>query len=68
MKEADAFAGPVGHRGAGEFGAVVAARHGRVAAGGGETVEFVDQDVTGDGSVDQPAEAFAGARRRWTRS
>jgi hypothetical protein len=28
--QADAFAGPVGHRGAGELGAVVAAQHGHM--------------------------------------
>jgi hypothetical protein len=58
--EPDAFAGPLGHRGAGQFGAVVAAQHGRVATLGGESVELVDDLVGGDGAFDQSAEAFAG--------
>jgi hypothetical protein len=41
--QAGAFAGPVGDGGAGEFGAVVAAQHGRIAPVEGEAVEFVDQ-------------------------
>ena len=59
-RQPDPFAGPVGHRLAGEFGAVVAAQHGRVATRRGEAVEFVDEDVGGDGAVDEAAEAFAG--------
>src|SRR5947208_14752125 len=58
--QADAFAGPVGHRGAGELGAVVAAQHGRTAPVDGEAVEFVDQESSGDVALDQAAEAFTG--------
>jgi hypothetical protein len=58
--QADAFAGPVGHRGAGELGAVVAAQHGRIAPVDGEAVEFVDQVSSGDVALDQAAEAFTG--------
>jgi hypothetical protein len=56
------FAGPVGHRGAGELGAVVAAQHGRIAPVDGEAVEFVDQVSSGDVALalDQAAEAFTG--------
>jgi hypothetical protein len=50
----------VGHRDAREFGPVVAAEHGRVAALGGDAVEFFDQVVCGDVALDQAAEAFAG--------
>jgi hypothetical protein len=56
--QADAVAGPVGHRGAGELGAVVAAQHGRIAPVDGEAVEFVDQVSSGDVALDQAAEAF----------
>src|SRR5829696_6829760 len=59
-RQPDAFAGPIRHRGAGQFGAVVAAQHGWVAAVGGEPVEFVDQLVAGNGAFDESAEAFAG--------
>jgi hypothetical protein len=67
--QADAFAGPVGHRGAGELGAVVAPQHSRIAPVDGKAVEFVDQVSSGDVALDQAAEAFtldAGstARRR----
>jgi len=58
--QADAFAGPVGHRGAGELGAVVAAQHGRIAPVDGEAVELVDQVSSGDVALDQAAEAFTG--------
>jgi len=39
--------GPVGHCGAGQLGAVVAAQHRRIAALAGEQVKFVDEFVTG---------------------
>jgi len=58
--QADSFAGTVGHRGARELGAVVAAQHGRVATHGRDAVEFVDEVVAGDGALDESAEAFAG--------
>jgi hypothetical protein len=64
----DPFAGPVGHRVAGQFRAVVAAQHGRVATHGGEAVQFVDEDVGGDGSFDEPAAVEVPRRlrrRRW---
>jgi len=51
---------PVGHRVARQFRAVVAAQYGWVATHGGEAIQFVDEDVGSDRSVDQPAEAFAG--------
>src|SRR5918995_4501300 len=51
---------PVGHRGAGELGAVVAAQHGPIAPVDGEAVEFVDQVSSGDVALDQAAEAFTG--------
>jgi hypothetical protein len=54
--QADAFAGPVGHRGGSELGAVVAAQHGRIAPVDGEAVEFVDQVSSGDVALDQAAE------------
>ncbi len=41
--QSDALRGPVGHRGAGEFGAVVGAQDRRVAAGCGDAVEFCDE-------------------------
>src|SRR5829696_1713558 len=59
-RQPDAFGSPVGHRCAGQFGAVVAAQYGRVAALVGEPVQLVDQPVAGDGSLDESAEAFAG--------
>jgi sugar/nucleoside kinase (ribokinase family) len=66
--QADAFAGPVGHRGAGELGAVVST-HGRIAPVEGEAVEFVDQLSSGDVALDQAAEAFTGVFiQQWTRS
>jgi hypothetical protein len=59
-RQPDPFAGPVGYRGAGQLGPVVAAHHGRVAAVGGEPVEFVDEPVACDGALNQAAKAFAG--------
>jgi hypothetical protein len=59
---ADALPGPVGHSGAGQFGAVVAAQYGRVATHGGEAVEFIDEVVAGDRAVDQLAEALTAPR------
>ena len=50
--QADAFADPVGHRGAGELEAVVAPQHGRIAPVDGEAVEFVDQVSSGDVALD----------------
>jgi hypothetical protein len=57
--QAHLFAGPVGHRGAGQFGSVVAAQHDRVAALVGDPVQFVDQLVAGDRAGHQPAQTFA---------
>jgi hypothetical protein len=54
------FAGPVGHRLAGQLGAVVAAQHGWVAAGQCQAVQFVDQGVGGDAALDQAGEALSG--------
>src|SRR6476660_1631271 len=51
--QANPFAGPVGHRGAGQFWSVVAAQHGRVPAAGGNDVELVDEGVGGDGPFDE---------------
>jgi hypothetical protein len=56
--QADAFVGPVGNRGAGELGAVVAAQHGWMAPVDGEAVEFVDQVPSGDVALDQAAEVI----------
>jgi hypothetical protein len=53
QRQDDVFAGPVGHRLARQFGAVVAAQHGWVAAGQCEAVQFVDQGVGGDAAPDQ---------------
>jgi hypothetical protein len=58
--QTDTFAGPVGHRRAGQFWSVVAAQHTRVATHGGEAIQFVDEVLAGDRPVDQSAEAFAG--------
>src|SRR3954451_22752677 len=58
--EPDTFAGSVGHRGAGQLGAVVAAQHLRVAAVAGQPVKLVDQPVPGEGACDEAAEALAG--------
>jgi predicted NUDIX family NTP pyrophosphohydrolase len=66
--QAGAFAGPVGHCGAGEFGAVVAAQHGRITAVDGEAVELGDDVVTGDVAIDQAAEAFTPVTRQANRS
>jgi aryl-alcohol dehydrogenase-like predicted oxidoreductase len=46
------------HRGAGQFRAVVAAQHGRVAPLLSEAVQFVDQVVSGDVALDQAAKTF----------
>ena len=56
--QAGAFAGPVGHCGAAEFGAVVSAQHGRMTVVDGKAVELGDEVVTGDVAVDQAAKAF----------
>ena len=40
--QGDPFAGPVGHCRAGQFGALVAAQHSRIAARSGEPVELGD--------------------------
>jgi hypothetical protein len=39
---------------------MVAAQHGRVAAPGGDAVQFVEEVLSGHGALDQAAEAFAG--------
>jgi hypothetical protein len=59
-RQDDVFAGPVGHRLAGQLGAVVAAQHGWVAAGQCEAVQFVDQGVGGDAALDQAGGALSG--------
>ena len=43
--EPDSLVGPVGHRSAGQLGAVVAAQHRRIAALVGGPVKFVDEFV-----------------------
>lgn len=60
-RDAPPAAAPVGHRLAGQLGAVVAAQHGWVAAGQCEAVQFVDQGVGGDAALDQAGEALSGA-------
>ena len=55
---ADTSAGPVGHGLAGQLGAIVAAQHGRVAAPGGDAVQFVEEVLSGNGALDQAAEAL----------
>ena len=57
---ANAFTGPVDHRGASEFWSVVAAQHGWVSAAGGEDVELVDDGTGGDSAFDEFAEAIPG--------
>lgn len=49
---------PVGHRGAGELGVVVAAQHSRIAPVDGEAVEFVDQVSSDDVALGRATEAF----------
>src|SRR3954471_20107898 len=48
--QAEAFSGPVGHRGARQLGAVVAAQHLWVAAALGKPVKLVDEPVPSDGA------------------
>lgn len=59
-RQSDPIAGPVGHRRAGQLGAVVAARHRRVSTSQGEAVQLVDEDIGGDRPGDEATEAFAG--------
>jgi hypothetical protein len=65
MKQADAFAGPVGHRGAGELGAVVAAQHGRIAPVDGEAVEFGRSSVVRSLPSDKVAALIAPTLQRY---
>ena len=55
---ADAFAGPLVHRGASRLGAVVAPQHRPEATLAGETVEFLDEGIPV--RVDEAGEAFTG--------
>jgi len=55
------LAGPFSHCGTGQFGSVIASQHcGIAAALGGEMIEFSDEVLAGDGTLDQATEAFAG--------
>jgi hypothetical protein len=53
------FAGPVGRRGGGEFGAVVAMQHRGVATVLVEPIRLIAQPVAGHGGFDQTAQALA---------
>ena len=43
-----------------QLGPVVAAQHRGVAALGGQAIQLTNQVIGGDGSLDQPTQAFAG--------
>src|SRR3954449_11175539 len=58
--QAEAFSGPVGHRGARQLGAVVAAQHLWVAAALGKPVKLVDEPVPSDGAFNEAAKALPG--------
>lgn len=59
--QANVFGGPVSHSGTGHFGSIVAPQHGRIAASiNREAIQFADEVLTGNGTLDQAAEAFAG--------